>query len=201
MSTIKTVRGLLAFALVLLLACAAGAQEPRQILRDRMIEAALNQVGVTIHYDGSYQTLAYPGGDVPLDRGVCTDVLIRAFREIGVDLQVLVHEDMSTHFDEYPRDWGLRAPDRNIDHRRVLNLMCLFARRGCDLPVTRNPDDYRPGDIVAWELFPGVYHIGIVSNQPSCELDRLLIVHNVGLGTELEDFLFAYEIKGHYRFF
>jgi len=187
--------------MVLLVVCAVGAQEPQENLRDQMIEAALKQVGVTVNYDGSYQTIAYPGGDVPLERGVCTDVLIRALRDVGVDLQVLVHEDMSAHFDEYPQDWGLRGPDRNIDHRRVLNLMCLFTRRGCDLPVTQNPDDYLPGDIVAWELFPGIYHIGIVSNQLSCELDQHLIVHNVGLGTELEDFLFDYEIRGHYRFF
>ncbi|MFP5247475.1 MAG: DUF1287 domain-containing protein [Thermoanaerobaculia bacterium] len=163
-----------------------------------VIAGAKRQVGVTRHYDSAYRRIPYPNGDVPLDRGVCTDVIIRAYRHAGVDLQVLVHEDMRRNFASYPKNWGLRRPDTNIDHRRVPNLATFFKRRGAALPVTRRASDYKPGDIVTWRLSSGVPHIGIVSDVRRGE--RYLMVHNIGAGAQLEDVLFAYEVTGHYRF-
>jgi uncharacterized protein YijF (DUF1287 family) len=150
--------------------------------------AAERQVGVTLHYDPSYVRLKYPGGDVPPDRGVCADVIIRALRDVGVDLQREVHEDMRAHFAAYPKMWGTATPDANIDHRRVPNLMAFFQRRG-----KRVRGDYEAGDIVAWRLPGGLYHIGIVAP------DGHLMIHNIGRGTQKEDVLNAYEIIGHYR--
>jgi len=156
-------------------------------------------VGVTTIYDPRYTTLPYPGGDVPLERGVCCDVIVRAYRRAGLDLQRLVHEDMSQSFASYPRIWGLTKPDPNIDHRRVPNLATFFARHGTKLAVTTRPADYRPGDIVTWRLpFTGAAHIGLVSDR--VEDGRPLIVHNVGAGTRIEDVLFAYAVTGHYRY-
>ncbi len=163
--------------------------------------AAAAQVGKTVRYDPSYHRLAYPGGDLPLDRGVCTDVLIRAFRDLGVDLQVLIHEDMRRAFQQYPRLWAQMRPDRNIDHRRVPNLMTLFSRVGKALPVSRDGAVYRPGEIVVWRLHNGVPHIGIVSNQRNADDARPLIIHNIGHGVQIEDRLFDFTIIGHYRFF
>jgi len=157
--------------------------------------AAERQVGVTVHYDPSYVQLKYPGGDVPLDRGVCSDVVVRAFREIGVDLQRDVHEDMRAHFGDYPRMWGLRAPDTNIDHRRVPNLMRFFTRRG---KAVRGVD-YAAGDVVAWRLPGGLYHIGVVTADRVPNTTRPYVVHNIGRGAQKEDVLNAYEIIGHYR--
>jgi uncharacterized protein YijF (DUF1287 family) len=143
--------------------------------------------------------VAYPNGDVSLDRGVCTDVLIRAYREIGIDLQRLVHEDMQANFAKYPKLWGLSHPDTNIDHRRVPNLMVFFARKGQSLPVSQSASDYLPGDIVTWQLPSGVPHIGIVSDTLA-EGARYQMIHNIGAGTQCEDCLFAFKIKGHYRY-
>ena len=165
----------------------------------RVVEGAKKQVGVTRGYDGSYRRIAYPNGDVPRETGVCTDVIIRAYRNAGTDLQVLVHEDMKRNFARYPKNWGLRAPDRNIDHRRVPNLATFFRRKGGALPVTRNGADYKPGDVVTWRLSSGVPHIGLVSDVPVRGADRRLVVHNIGAGTQIEDVLFAYEVTGHYR--
>ncbi len=165
-----------------------------------MIDGAKRQVGVTRYYDPGYRSIRYPGGDVPLDRGVCTDVVIRAYRNAGIDLQVLVHEDMKSNFAKYPRTWGLRAPDTNIDHRRVPNLAMFFFRKGGSLPVTRKGADYKPGDVVTWLLTAGVPHIGVVSDVPVRGTDRYLVVHNIGRGAEIEDVLFSYRLTGHYRF-
>jgi uncharacterized protein YijF (DUF1287 family) len=167
----------------------------------QLIAGAKSQVGVTIHYDGSYRQLQYPGGDVPRDRGVCTDVVIRAFRNAGIDLQQLVHEDMKRNFAAYPQSWGLRRPDPNIDHRRVPNLATFFARHGKKLPVTRKGADYKPGDIVTWRLPGGLPHIGLVSDVRVPASDRYRVVHNIGAGAQNEDVLFAYELTGHYRWF
>jgi uncharacterized protein YijF (DUF1287 family) len=164
----------------------------------RVIEGAKKQVGKTLSYDSAYRRLDYPGGDVPLATGVCTDVIIRAYRHAGVDLQVLVHEDMKRNFNAYPRNWGLRKPDPNIDHRRVPNLATFFRRKGAALPVTRKARDYKPGDVVTWKLSSGVPHIGLVSDVRKGE--RFLVVHNIGSGAQIEDVLFAYELTGHYRF-
>ncbi|QDH71858.1 DUF1287 domain-containing protein [Marilutibacter alkalisoli] len=162
------------------------------------VHAARNQVGVTRHYDPAYVALAYPGGDVPIERGVCTDVVIRALRHEGLDLQQTVHEDMRTNFGAYPPLWGLRAPDRNIDHRRVPNLRRWFERQGWALQAGREPDGYLPGDLVTWTLPGGLPHIGIVSERRS-GAGVPLVIHNVGHGTREEDALFAYTMTGHYR--
>ncbi len=167
----------------------------------KMVEAAIDQTGYTFSYDPSYVKLDYPGGDVPLDRGVCSDVVIRAFRKAGVDLQKEVHEDMARDFASYPNRWGLSHPDPNIDHRRVANLMTYFKRKGKALAITDEARDYRPGDVVAWNLGNGLLHIGIVTNVPGAGDGRYKIVHNIGAGARVEDELFSWQIIGHYRFF
>lgn len=167
----------------------------------QMLDGAIAQAGVTTGYDPAYVALEYPGGDVPEKTGVCSDVVVRAFRKAGIDLQKEVHEDMKTARSEYPTKWGAVGPDKNIDHRRVLNLMTYFTRQGKSLPIGNNAGEYLPGDIIAWELSNGVDHIGIVTNMQSSSADRYLIVHNIGAGTRIEDVMFAWTIKGHYRFF
>jgi len=184
-----------ALLLILFAAAAATAQttEHRAI-----VEGALAQVGVTRGYDPAYHVLHYPGGDLPLDRGVCTDVVIRSFRKAGLDLQRLVHEDMAAHFALYPHAWGLTRPDTNIDHRRVPNLATFFRRRGKSLGVSTKADDYAPGDVVTWRLPFGAAHIGVVTDRKAGS-GRPLVVHNIGSGAQLEDVLFAYTVTGHYR--
>ncbi len=166
---------------------------------EKLSDAAIQRTKAHVRYDGSYFRISYPGGDVPENVGVCTDVLIRSYRTLGIDLQKEVHEDLKANFDAYPNLWGLKGPDTNIDHRRVPNLMVFFARKGAVLPITDNPKDYIPGDIVAWNYF-GLTHIGIVVNKLSPNKKRYMIVHNFGSGTKLEDFLFDYEIIGHFRY-
>lgn len=165
----------------------------------RLVEAARTQVGVTLGYDPAYRRIAYPGGDVPLATGVCTDVVIRALRAQGLDLQQRVYEDMRRHFSAYPRHWGLKRPDPNIDHRRVPNLMTWFDRQGLSLKVGQAAADYQPGDIVTWDLGRGLQHIGIISDRRSRE-GTPLALHNIGQGTREEDILFRWPILGHYRF-
>ncbi len=167
---------------------------------DLLVDSATAQVGVTTSYDGRYRTLSYPGGDVPMDRGVCTDVLIRAYRHLGIDLQQRVHQDMSVAWNAYPKLWRLKAPDRNIDHRRVPNLQTFFARQGASLPPSREPRAYRPGDIVTWRLPQGLPHIGIIARTQTPN-GTPLVIHNIGQGTQVEDILFRYRITGHYRYF
>ena len=167
----------------------------------RMLDGAIAQAGVTTGYSPGYVALDYPGGDVPENTGVCSDVVVRAFRKAGIDLQKEVHEDMTAARSEYSNKWGPNKPDRNIDHRRVLNLMTYFTRQGKRLSISSAAADYQPGDVVAWELTSGIDHIGIVTNMLSDSGDRYLIVHNIGAGTRIEDVLFAWTIKGHYRYF
>lgn len=163
-----------------------------------LVSAARQQTRSTVAYDGAYVRIAYPMGDVPANRGVCTDVVIRAYRAIGVDLQVLVHEDMRAHFALYPRLWGLREPDTNIDHRRVPNLQKFLERAGAKI---RTPGAaYLPGDLVTWMLPGNLPHIGIVSDRRAPGSGNPLIIHNIGAGTTEEDMLFAYPITGHYRY-
>ena len=162
-------------------------------------DAARAQIGVTVGYDPAYRQLAYPGGDVDQSTGVCTDVVIRAFRALGDDLQVRVHEDMRRHFDAYPRLWGLRSTDRNIDHRRVPNLQTFFTRHGRKLAISNRAEDFEPGDIVTWRLSNGLPHIGLVSDRRNRD-GVPLILHNIGAGTQEQDLLFAFEITGHYRY-
>lgn len=167
----------------------------------QMLDGAIAQAGVTTGYDPSYVALDYPGGDVPETTGVCSDVVVRAFRKAGIDLQKEVYEDMKAARSEYSNKWGANNPDRNIDHRRVLNLMTYFKRQGKSLSISSSATDYQPGDVVAWELSNGIDHIGIVTNMLSASDDRYLIVHNIGAGTRVEDVLFDWTVKGHYRFF
>jgi uncharacterized protein YijF (DUF1287 family) len=165
--------------------------------RAEVARAALAQVGVTIGYDPAYVKLDYPGGDVPMDRGVCTDVVIRALRQVGVDLQVVVHEDKKRSPDAYPND----PLDASIDHRRVPNLMTFFCREKRELPVTSLGADYLPGDIVAWRLPSGQFHVGVVADRLVPGANRPLVVHNIGDGAQCEDVLFAFPLIGHYRWF
>lgn len=153
-----------------------------------------------VEYDPSYFRLDYPNGDVPSNKGVCTDVIIRAYRKVGIDLQKEVHEDMKANFGKYPKNWSLSAPDKNIDHRRVPNLMTFFERHGTTISLTQNPTDYKPGDIVCWNLGGGITHIGIVSNKKVENDEEPLIIHNIGSGQVLEDMLFDFKIIGHYRY-
>ena len=167
----------------------------------KLIDAAVAQAGVTTGYSPSYVSLDYPGGDVPKETGVCTDVIVRAFRGVGLDLQKEIHEDMSLSFNEYPMRWGLQRPDSNIDHRRVPNLMTYFSRKQKAVPITSDAVDYRPGDLVTWDLGGGVDHIGIVTDMMEVPNSTCMIVHNIGAGVRVEDVLFNWKITGHYRYF
>lgn len=166
----------------------------------RLVAAALERTTHRVTYDGSYRRIDYPGGDVPDGIGVCTDVVIRSYRAVGIDLQRLVHEDMTAHFGEYPPNWGLRRPDANIDHRRVPNLQRFFERHGTALPVSEVASDYLPGDLVTWMLPGNLPHIGIVVDGRSRDGARPLVVHNIGAGPRAEDILFERPITGHYRY-
>ncbi len=168
----------------------------------QMLDNAVEQTRVTKAYDPNYTVLSYPNGDVPLERGVCTDVVIRAMRATGVDLQKEIHEDMIANFAVYPKKWGLKQADSNIDHRRVPNLQTYFTRKGKALAITETGKDYKPGDIVAWDLDgKGMTHIGIVSNLWNEATRRYSIIHNIGRGAEIADGLFDWKIIGHYRYF
>lgn len=167
---------------------------------NKLSNAAIGLTDVHVSYDPSYFSILYPNGDVPADKGVCTDVIIRAYRKLGIDLQKEVHEDMKKNFSQYPKKWGLKSTDKNIDHRRVPNLMTFFFRHGTTLKNTTVPTDYAVGDVVCWDLGNGVTHIGIVINRKSSDKTRNLIVHNIGNGQEISDCLFQFKIIGHYRY-
>ncbi len=167
-----------------------------------LVNAALERLSHTVKYDGSYQEISFPWGDVPDNIGVCTDVVIRSYRKLGIDLQERVNADMSVSFNQYPNlaKWDRIAPDTNIDHRRVLNLRVFFARNGSAKPITNNANDYWPGDLVTWDIMPGMPHIGIITHKINNDKKRPLIVHNMGKGPKLEDILFTMKITGHYRY-
>jgi uncharacterized protein YijF (DUF1287 family) len=167
----------------------------------KLMAGGIEQTEYTRSYDPAYVAIAYPGGDVSKATGVCTDVVIRAFRQVGVDLQKEVHEDMQANFSDYPQEWGLTQPDPNIDHRRVPNLMQFFKRNGKSRPITRNAADYKPGDVVAWDLGGGNWHIGLVTNVRSNLTQNYKIVHNIGSGARVEDILLTWTVIGHYRYF
>ncbi|MEA1877916.1 MAG: DUF1287 domain-containing protein [Bacteroidota bacterium] len=167
---------------------------------EKLSDSTLELTKQIVAYDPSYYSIDYPNGDIPSDRGVCTDVIIRAYRKFGIDLQKEVHEDMKQNFKKYPENWGLAKPDKNIDHRRVPNLMVFFTRKGEIRPITDKPENYLPGDIVCWNLGGGITHIGFVVNKKSTDDKRNLIVHNIGNGQVLADCLFDYKIIGHYRY-
>lgn len=166
----------------------------------RLSEAAVSIIDKDVKYTPEYVTIPYPNGDVPAKTGVCTDVVIRAYRKLGIDLQKEVHQDMKKRFAEYPKIWGLKKPDKNIDHRRVPNLQTFFKKHGTELAISQNATDYKPGDIVTWMLPGNLPHIGIVSPLLSKDQKRYLIIHNIGGGQVAEDVLFSYKITGHYRY-
>jgi uncharacterized protein YijF (DUF1287 family) len=167
-----------------------------------ILESALEQTRVTRGYTQEYYVIPYPMGDVPAETGACTDVVIRAFRRAGVDLQKEVHEDMSANFAVYPKKWGLPKPDTNIDHRRVPNLQTFFERKGKSLPLSLQAATYQPGDVVTWDIDgKGMTHIGLVSNLWNETKQRYLVIHNIGGGTHAEDVLFRWRVTGHFRYF
>lgn len=167
----------------------------------QLVESAIAQSTVTTGYDPSYVGLAYPNGDVPMETGVCSDVVVRAFRKAGIDLQKEIHEDMGRAWSVYPNKWGAGGTDSNIDHRRVLNLTTYFDRQGKSLSITTNANDFLPGDVVSWDLGNNVDHIGIVVNRWSDSTGGYMVVHNIGAGARVQDVLFAWKITGHYRYF
>jgi uncharacterized protein YijF (DUF1287 family) len=186
------------FKLALLLLCnTISAQDDFAL---RLCNTAIELTKQNVVYDPKYYSISYPDGDVPSDRGVCTDVIIRAYRKLGIDLQKEVHEDMVANFDKYPKNWRFKSTDTNIDHRRVPNLMTFFTRNGNTKSISSNPEDYLPGDIVTWDLGRGIPHIGIVINKKSVDNKRFLIVHNIGNGQEISDCLFKYKITGHFTY-
>ena len=174
--------------------------QPDATFTQALIQAAVGQTSTPVTYDGSYRRIAYPGGDVPANIGVCTDVIIRAYRAVDIDLQQLVHEDMRADFAAYPGHWGLTRPDSNIDHRRVPNLQTFFTRQGARIRGARTAADYQPGDLVTWMLPGNLPHIGFVSDRRDEQSGRPLIIHNIGAGPVEDDILFNYPITGHYRF-
>jgi len=169
---------------------------------EKLSNAALSIIDPTIAYDPAYFSIKYPNGDVPKDKGVCTDVIIRAYRKLGIDLQKEVHQEMLSNFKLYPnsKKWGMHKTDTNIDHRRVPNLEVFFGRKGERLVVTENPNDYKTGELVTWMINGKYPHIGIVTNKKSPDGKRLMIVHNVGRGQVLEDCLFEWKIIGHFKY-
>jgi uncharacterized protein YijF (DUF1287 family) len=188
----------LVFAWLFLFANVVSAQSSESL---KVVTAARAQIGVTTTYDPAYSRIAYPMGDVVQSKGVCTDVVIRAYRKLNVDFQMLVHKDMKANFSLYPKIWGLKKTDSNIDHRRVPNLEVFFKRQGKALNLPQASESYKPGDIVSWRLDNGLAHIGIVSDKKSLFGSRPLVIHNIGQGTQEEDVLFAWRIVGHYRWF
>jgi len=172
-------------------------------LRERFILGAVTQYGVTTSYNGAYKKLSYPNGDVDISTGVCTDVIVRAFRAVGIDLQREIHRDMKRHFKKYPKKWGLRRPDSNIDHRRVPNMEVYFKRKGYKIPIGKQGDfsNYAPGDLVVWRINNDLTHIGIVSDQKVPETSRYYIIHNPFQGVEISDWLGEFEIINHFRMF
>ncbi len=194
-----TRRAILGFSLTLVLPRAArAAVEP---WAQKLVDAAKAQIGVTVSYDPAYRKIAFPGGDVPREVGVCTDVIIRAYRDgMGVDLQKLVNADMKAAFGDYPKTWGLKRPDTNIDHRRVPNLQTFFKRKGAAKPIPSDPIDYRPGDIVTVMLPGNLPHIALVADQMTGDGSRPLVIHNIGGGARMENMLTAFQITGRYRF-
>jgi len=185
--------------LALLAALSLGISPPRDFAA-RLSDAAIAQVSARVTYDSSYRRIPFPNGDVPANVGVCSDVVIRAYRALGIDLQSRVHDDMSHSFASYPKLWGMSRPDPNIDHRRVPNLATYLRRHGAARPVTRRADEYLEGDLVVWTLSGNRPHIGIVTRRRSRDGLRPLVVHNAGWGPRLEDALFAFPITGHFRY-
>ena len=185
-------------AILSLLLLILGVHSARADFAGDLARAAEDRANHRVVYDPSYVRIAYPNGDVPAGTGVCTDVVVRSFRAVGIDLQQLVHEDMKRNFRRYPKIWGLSRPDTNIDHRRVPNLETFFTRQGASLPVGSDPAAFRAGDVVTWRLPDGRPHMGIVSTRKGPG-GVPLIAHNIGAGPRVEDMLFAFDIHRHFR--
>ena len=196
------------FSLILLTFFTCGPKDAETVdltpktFEDKLSVAAISVIDANVVYTPNYVSIKYPNGDVPAKTGVCTDVVIRAYRKLGIDLQKEVHEDMVKNFFLYPniKKWGLHSTDTNIDHRRVPNLEVFFGRKGVKLEVTDEADDYKTGEIVTWMINGKLPHIGIITNKKSQDRERPMIVHNVGGGQILEDCLFSYTIVGHFRY-
>jgi uncharacterized protein YijF (DUF1287 family) len=189
---------------MVLAACLHGQVAPQPSKAEftrRLVVAAVERSKVHVRYVPEYVRIAYPGGDVPADTGVCTDEIIRIYRSVGVDLQKVVHEDMAKNFGAYPRTWKRTSPDTNIDHRRVPNLIVFFERNGESLPKSQAAGDYSPGDIVTWDLGNGLTHIGMVVDRKPLLHDRFEVLHNIGQGPQIEDVLFEWKITGHFRYY
>ena len=194
----KRIIGFIVFAFIQLLNISSVVAQDE--FAKKLSASAFELTHQKVKYDPAYFTIPYPNGDVPKDKGVCTDVIIRAYRAISIDLQKEVHEDMKANFKLYPKTWGLNHPDKNIDHRRVPNLMVFFARFGTTKTISDKASDYIPGDIVCWNLGGAITHIGIVSDKKSIDGKRYKIIHNIGAGQVLEDCIFRYKIIGHYAY-
>jgi uncharacterized protein len=193
-------RTLLLSPIVLAVATSRGYTQTVEQCTVTLIDAARAQIGVTTSYDPAYYKIAFPGGDVPREVGVCTDVVIRAFRDaLSVDLQAIVNADMKANFSAYPTNWGLKRTDANIDHRRVPNLQVFLRRKGAELRISKVADDYQPGDIVTQMLPGNLPHIVIVSDKTAPETNEPMVIHNIGQGTREEATLFTYKVTGHYR--
>ncbi len=188
------------FLIALVPLCFGKTVSAQDLFGQKLSAAGIELTRDQVTYDPSYFSIQYPNGDVPSTKGVCTDVIIRAYRKVGIDLQKEVHEDMVRNFSAYPNLWGLSKTDKNIDHRRVPNLMTFFSRNGTVKAITNKPEDYLPGDIVCWNLGGAITHIGIVVDKKSTDGKRFLIVHNIGGGQVLADCLFQFKIIGHYSF-
>lgn len=188
------------YGITILLSLVISLSRAQDTFSKKLSDAAVELTTHKVQYDPTYFSIPYPNGDVPSDKGVCTDVVIRAYRKLGIDLQKEVHEDMASNFSLYPKDWGLKTTDKNIDHRRVPNLMTFFKRHGTVKKKSTNPNDYAPGDIVTWNLGGGTNHIGILIDQKSQDNERYLVVHNIGNGQEISDCLFQFKIIGHYSY-
>ena len=190
----------------LLAASLLSAQSAREDFLHKFVQAAVERTHHVVRYESAYVSIPYPNGDVPADTGVCSDEVIRSYRAVGIDLQKEVHEDMAAHLSAYPGKWNhakgaaSSATDSNIDHRRVPNLMVFFSRHGQSLPLSNSAADYRPGELVTWNLGGGITHIEMVVNEKSPQTGRNLIVHNIGQGPQMEDVLFNWKIIGHYRY-
>ena len=199
--------------LIVILFCSCSQKEKNKTLsftvkrttntfEEKLSEAAISIIDPSIDYDPAYFSIKYPNGDIPENKGVCTDVIIRCYRKLNIDLQKEIHEDMAANFSEYPnlKKWGMTKTDTNIDHRRVPNLEVFFERKGIKLPISEDAKDYKTGELVTWMINEKLPHIGIITNKKSEDCKRNLIVHNVGDGQVLEDCLFEYKIVGHYSF-
>lgn len=186
-------------SLIILPISASQAITPTQ---NKQLVAYATDLPRAVIYDPAYRKINYPNGDVPAHYGVCSDVIIRSYRGIGIDLQKLLHEDIKANFTLYPskRIWGLSRPDSNIDHRRVPNLEVFFSRKGKVKPISKEASDYLPGDIVSWRLDNGRPHIGLVIDKKSSDNQRYLVMHNIGFGQVAEDVLFSWKITGHYSY-